>query len=284
MKSNTTPTKRYFSISKFAIFSRTTQETLRHYDRIGLLSPVSKGENKYRYYDGRQIAEVNMIRTFQTFGMSLNEIIALRNSRIPESTSKLFEQQLNKIEEKMAEWMRARKLLIALQKSLHSVLSIDENEITIQHLPAEAIILGSLNDYSNGRNDYDALNSFYKDMSERYPDLDMNYPVWGRFSQERIKQRNWQWPDQYYFYNPEGHNQRPAAMYAIGYTRGGYGHSNKLYQRILKYIDENGFEICGDTYEEYPLNEICTFCENNYLIRVMVTVQKKILNSALFRH
>ncbi|MCL2140345.1 MAG: MerR family transcriptional regulator [Dehalococcoidia bacterium] len=268
--------KKYFSVSEFAKFSRTTQETLRHYDRIGLLSPISRGNNKYRYYDGRQISTINMIRTFQTFGMSLEEIKTLRDDQSHESLNELFESQLDRIDSKIDEWVRARKLLFALQKSLHSVLNSNEKEITIQYVPAEAIILGDLNDYSRGRNDYDALFSFYNEMSKKYPDLDMNYPVWGCFSEERIKKGDWVWPDRYYFYNPEGHDRRPAALYAVGYTRGGYGHSDELYQRILKYVDINGFEVCGDAYEEYPLNEISIAEDNNYLMRVMVTVQNKV--------
>jgi len=267
--------KRHFSISEFARFSRTTQDTLRHYDRIGLLSPISRGDNKYRYYEARQIAGVNMIRTFQTFGMSLDEIKDLKNSKSSQSMYEIFEYQLGRIDENVAKWVRARKLLFALQKSLHSVLNIKEKEITIQYVPAEAIILGGLNDYSNGKNDYDALGTFYEEIKREHPDLDMNYPVWARFSEDRIKMGDWVWPDRYYFYNPEGHDRRPSALYAIGYTRGGYGHTDELYKKLVKYIDVHGFEICGDTYEEYPMNEISIPDGTNYLMRVMITVQKK---------
>ncbi|MCL2140386.1 MAG: hypothetical protein FWH42_01720 [Dehalococcoidia bacterium] len=112
-------------------------------------------------------------------------------------------------------------------------------------------------------------------MAQKYKTLDMNYPVWGVFSEERIKRGDWKWPNKYYFYNPEGRDTRPAALYAVGYTRGRYGQSDALYKRLLSYIDSNGFEICGDAYEEYPLNEVCVSDENNYLMRVMITVRAK---------
>ena len=166
------------------------------------------------------------------------------------------------------------KLLFTLRKAINSALDADEDKITVQFMPAEAIILGDLNDYSRGRNHYDALLGFYHDMNEKYPDLNLNYPVWGVFSEDRIKQGDWVWPSRYYFYNPEGHDKRPADSYAIGYARGGYGHTDELYKRMIDYINENGFEICGNTYEEYPLNEVC-ITDRNYLIRVMITVRKK---------
>jgi len=266
---------RLFSVGDFAKFSRTTRDTLHHYDKIGLLSPMSRGKNQYRYYSGRQLAVVNVIRTLQELGLSLNEIKTLKDNRAPDSTDEIFQRQIKEIDLKINDWVSARKLLLTLQKSIHSVLNIDEQAITIQFMPAEAIILGELNDYSRGRNDYDALLSFYQDMSKKYPNLNMNYPVWGCFSKDRIKHGDWTWPDRYYFYNPEGHDQRPASLYAIGYTRGGYGQCSDLYNRIIDYIGRNDFEICGDAFEEYPLNEICISDDTNYLIRVIISVHEK---------
>lgn len=266
---------RLLSVSDFAKFSRTTRDTLHHYDKIGLLSPLSRGRNNYRYYSGRQLAVVNVIRTLQELGLSLSEIKKLKENRTPKIVDEFFMRQIYKIDLKINDWICARKLLFTLQKSIHSVLNADEHAITIQFLPVEAIVLGAPNDYSNGRNDYDALISFYHDTSKKYPNMDMNYPVWALFSENRIKSGNWVCPERYYFYNPEGQDKRPASFYAVGYTRGGYGQCGDLYARIIDYIDRNGFEICGDAFEEYPLNEVCVSDDTNYLIRVMITVREK---------
>ena len=264
-----------FSVNEFARFSRTTKETLRHYDRIGLLTPMSRGANNYRYYSSGQLAVVNVIRTLQELGMSLDEIKNHKDNLTPALIGELFERQIVNIDRKIESWVRAQKLLFTLRKTIKSVQDVDEDSITVQYLPAEALVLGDLNDYSRGRNDYDALLSFYHAISEKYPDMDLNYSVWGVFSEERVKGGDWVWPDRYYFCNPEGRDRRPAALYAIGYTRGGYGQCGELYKRLFEFIDSNGFEICGDAYEEYPLNEVCITDNGNYLIRLMITVREK---------
>jgi len=266
---------RLFSVSDFAKFSRTTRDTLHHYDRIGLLSPMSRGKNKYRYYSSGQMALINVINTLQEVGLSLTEIKALKDGLTPESTCELLMHQIEQVDSKINALVRARKLLFTLQKIIHQVLGIDEQAITIQFMPAEAIVLGDLNDYSMGKNDYDALFRFYHDINRKYPNLDMNYPVWGIFSEGRIKRGDYAWPDRYYFFNPEGYDKRPAALYAVGYTRCGYGQGTGLYDRIIDYINKNGFEICGDAFEEYPLNELCILDTNNYLMRIMITVREK---------
>jgi len=262
------------SISDFAEFTRTTRDTLLHYDRIGLLSPVSRGENNYRYYSSSQLAIVNVIRTFQQLGMSLEDIRELRDRRTPELADLVFKRQIKEIDDKIEEWVRARKLVLTLRKTIHSVSNVDENVITVKFLPAEAIVLGDLNDYSRDRTDYDALLSFYHDVSFKYPDIDLNYPVWATYSQERIKQGDWDHPDRFYLYNPEGYDRRPASLYVIGYMRGGYSPNDELYLRLVEYINKNGYEINGDAYEEYPLNEICATDDNDYLIRVMIAVKE----------
>ena len=264
-----------FTVAEFAEFTRTTRDTLLHYEKIGLLIPETRGDNNYRYYSNGQLAVVNLIRTCQALGMTLAEIKGMKAIRTPELIDSLLEQQMERIDQKIDEWIRARKLLFALKKTIQSVKNVDEDAITVQFMPVEAIILGDLNDYSRGKTDYDALLNFYRSCSKKYPALDMNYPVWGMVTEERIKQRDWAWPDRYYFSNPEGYDKKPASLYAIGYARGGYGKSGRLYERIVDYINENDFEICGPAYVEYPLNEVCIVEESNYLTRVLITVREK---------
>ncbi|MCL2679536.1 MAG: hypothetical protein FWF18_04560, partial [Dehalococcoidia bacterium] len=64
-------------------------------------------------------------------------------------------------------------------------------------------------------------------------------------------------------------------LYAIGYNRSWYNQGRELFGQLLEYIEKNNYEICGDFYEEYPLNEICMGDNRNYLVRVMVPIRKK---------
>jgi len=70
------PENRLFTVNEFADYSRTTKDTLIHYDKIGLLTPALRGENNYRYYSGGQLAVVNVIRIF-----ARTRIVAQRDKR-----------------------------------------------------------------------------------------------------------------------------------------------------------------------------------------------------------
>ena len=54
--------EKYFSIGEAAKAVHTTTETLRHYDRIGLVKPSKKDEwTKYRYYTEQDIIRLNTV-------------------------------------------------------------------------------------------------------------------------------------------------------------------------------------------------------------------------------
>lgn len=67
--------KKYFSVGEAAKAVRTTSETLRHYDRIGLVKPSKKDEwTNYRYYTEQDIVRLNTVRALQAMGLPLQEI------------------------------------------------------------------------------------------------------------------------------------------------------------------------------------------------------------------
>ena len=64
----------FFTRGQFAKYCKTTKETLRHYDKIGLLKPEKTGENGYHYYSARQLIKFTLISSLKTTGCSLDEI------------------------------------------------------------------------------------------------------------------------------------------------------------------------------------------------------------------
>lgn len=67
--------KKYFSVGEAAKAARTTSETLRHYDRIGLVKPSKKDEwTNYRYYTEQDIVRLNTVRALQLMDLPLQEI------------------------------------------------------------------------------------------------------------------------------------------------------------------------------------------------------------------
>ncbi|QIM19484.1 MerR family transcriptional regulator [Leucobacter coleopterorum] len=62
------------SIQEVAQAAGTTSRTLRHYDRIGLVTPSRIGSNGYRYYDDRALVRLQRVLLLRNLGLGLEAI------------------------------------------------------------------------------------------------------------------------------------------------------------------------------------------------------------------
>ena len=66
---------KYLSIGQMARINNISVPTLRFYDSIGILQPCyTDPQTRYRYYDVRQNARLDMIQYMKELGMELKEI------------------------------------------------------------------------------------------------------------------------------------------------------------------------------------------------------------------
>ena len=241
---------------------------------MGLLSPVERGDNNYRYYSPHQVTLTNLINTMQELEVPLKKIVGLIKHRTPEDIVSLFSEQSKHIDRQIEKFLDAQKLLLTLKGIIEEGLSVDEERIDVRWEEEESILIGPQVDYSDGTTIEEALLEFYKHWNAADGDLDLNYPVWAIFSEERIKRGDWAGPDKFYFKMPDAPDRKPAGLYATGYTRGYYGQSDALYKRLMAYIEDNRLEICGPAFEMYLLNEISISDPYDYLMRVSISVKK----------
>lgn len=95
--------KKYFSIGEAARAAHTTSETLRHYDRIGLVKPSKKDEwTHYRYYTEQDVVRLNTVRALQLMDLSLQEIKKILEYDELEKIIDFLEQAEKKADEKIA--------------------------------------------------------------------------------------------------------------------------------------------------------------------------------------
>ena len=65
---------KHLTVGEMARLNHISEQTLRLYDKRGLLSPSFRGENGYRYYDIKQSAVLDIIQYMKSLGISLKEI------------------------------------------------------------------------------------------------------------------------------------------------------------------------------------------------------------------
>ncbi|WAH37468.1 MerR family transcriptional regulator [Alicyclobacillus dauci] len=97
-----------FTIQEIAAITGLSVHTLRYYERIGLLDPVSRTENGYRSYSAKDIAWVEFLNRLRVTGMpirTMQEFASLRRKgdATVRERRELLEQHETNIRAHMAE-------------------------------------------------------------------------------------------------------------------------------------------------------------------------------------
>lgn len=97
-------------------------DTIRYYERLGLLEKPSRSQGGFRLYSKQTVEKLKFIRKAQSFGLTLSEIgqIIRQSERGLESccgyVSELFQKKLGELEIKMKELQEMRRGLKDLMK------------------------------------------------------------------------------------------------------------------------------------------------------------------------
>ena len=112
-------TKSGITIGQLAQTAGVNVETIRYYQRIGLLSLPRRNYGSIRRYLADDLKRVRFIKRAQTLGFSLDEVallLGLSDGKHCAATKVLAEKKLTMVEEKMAD-------LAAIQKALKGLVA-----------------------------------------------------------------------------------------------------------------------------------------------------------------
>lgn len=115
--------KKYFSVGEAAKAVHATSETLRHYDRIGLVKPGKKDEwTNYRYYTEEDIVRLNTVRALQLMDLPLREIKKVLEYDDLEKIVDFLAQAEKKADEKIAALQYSKSKIQTARASYESKL------------------------------------------------------------------------------------------------------------------------------------------------------------------
>lgn len=104
--------KEKLRIGEFAKLHNVTTETLRHYDRIGLLSPIEiDNTSGYRYYSLLQDEKLTIILELRKLGMSLDAIIKFFENKNVNQSLNLLKEEYEKLKNRIEDLQRLEKTI-----------------------------------------------------------------------------------------------------------------------------------------------------------------------------
>lgn len=174
--------KKYFSIGEAAKAVHTTTETLRHYDRIGLVKPSKKDEwTGYRYYTENDIVRLNTVRALLLMDLSLSEIKNVLEYDDLEKTVEFLEHAEEKADEKIAALESSKAKIRLARSDYEKKLDIQRMNqgyasekspysFYIKTLPERVILLSDTLQSPTLENLWNYLSHFYEKLTPKLKD------------------------------------------------------------------------------------------------------------------
>lgn len=116
-----TPPDDLLTIGRLAARFDLGTETLRHYERLGLIRPARRSAANYRLYDRDAVRRLSFIRRAHALGFALDDIRELldlhhRSDSRATEVKAVTRQRIEMVEAKIADLERMRDGLIALSR------------------------------------------------------------------------------------------------------------------------------------------------------------------------
>lgn len=269
-----------FKIGEFSKLSQVPVKTLRYYDEIGLLKPAKVDRfTGYRYYSADQLPRLTRILALKDLGLSLTQVAQLLDGDLPPEQIrgmlrlKQVEAQ-QKVEEEQARLARVEWRLKQIEKE--GVMSIQE--VAVKKVPAQMVasvrdIIPTYSDISQLFGEVFAHLGQHKvgpagppvgiyhdkEFRERDADVEVAVPVTGSVPEgERVKGR-----------------ELPAIdEMACTVHQGSYETIGEAYNRLMAWIEANGYRITGPCREVYVRGPESGRDPSTYVTEVQFPVEK----------
>ena len=258
-----------YRIGMFAAMNRVTVKALRFYEEQNLLLPAYINyENGYRFYELSQIQDLHKITALKQAGFTLEEIQKLNNSCDENAVL------LKKKSELLSKIADLTKQLSIVETFLTKKADTISSPVLIKKIPKVTV-------------------AAMKSTIESYDDLFELMPKMGALMEkagcecsmpeycftnyitttgeiiietcEAVVEAKPQLEDLYF-------KEFPEVQAACIFHKGSYNNLSQSYERLLNYIEENSYEICGDFRESYIDGVWIKSDESQWLTEIQIPV------------
>lgn len=257
-----------------------SKKTLRYYDNIGILSPDEvQNENGYRYYSKNNMLSIPVIKYYKQSGFKLEEIKRLLYTSECKEIEANFKQKIEELEEQERKLALKKKSI----KDWHSLVKeakmvIDNNlcDVSVKYIEKSEMI------YLEQEFKYEYMESIINiDFTNHIESIGnaITGPVIIEFTSYKSK------INQTYtgmkiiqkgLIKAEKENtiEFGGVMVASCYHIGSHDNIVDTYNKILKWIDEHGYEPEETCYERYVVDYWTSKDSQNYVTEVMVKLKE----------
>ncbi len=261
------------TIGEFSRLGRVSARMLRHYDAVGLLQPEYVAENGYRFYEQRQLADLQRIRRLNDYGFPLSQISELLALPEAQLAQRIHRRRL----EAYRELNRRRALLRQMEADIlrmEDSMTMRENyRVILMEDPAQQVFslrktidIGQLHQLfqqlrrqmaEQGLKLAGPMQSLYHGQEFSYEQMDIE-------AQAVVAQEG------------TGVSRKPAQLCACVVHQGPYEELHFAYDALTAWLAQNpDYQVCGPAIERYLKDERSVSSPEELETGVLFPVRRK---------
>jgi DNA-binding transcriptional MerR regulator len=270
--------KDMFLVGELAKLFHISTDTLRHYDRIGLLKPEYDASNHYRYYSVRQFFQLSRILFFKSIDLSLKDISKYMRHKNTQNLIALLKEKEEEMDSKIQRYTNLKNKIVAKRDLLESVEN-ELNTILVKRYPRRIGVLLDMMTVEKESDFKQVLKKSGRFMQgsswlvegQIYTSVSQNHLLSGEFKRFR------------YFVefsmmdvvDDENVLILPEQEYVCMSFRGPYRQMVERYSELMQWINENGFVVNGDSIEKNIVDYDYSDSESEYISEIQIPVALK---------
>ena len=239
------------SIGQMAELNHISEQTLRLYDKEGLLTPhFVDPSTGYRYYHIAQSAKLDLIQNMKVYGMTLRRIRSFFDDNDPAALQGLLEAQSASIDERILQLERSRAAITRTLNNFRRYDAMPKNgEIFVEFIPERYIFChkSELNYFEQDESGYECMLRQLKTqlVSNNMP-LSFFSNIGTVVRRPRLDSGELFSDEVFVFVDSSEEAERiPASAYVCLCSDDASREAENM-KRLLQYIETRGCEICGD--------------------------------------
>ncbi len=266
--------KDYYKINEISKLYGIGADSLRYYERIGVLKP-RRGENGYRLYSLKDIYKLNIIRDLRRLDFSMKQIKEYLDYQSIGNTLALLRNEQELIQKQLENLRTAKSAIRFRIDNLKALSEITAGSFMVKSFPDRPCLQLNTEITRDEEADF-AIKKLQWKHGNKVHDLG-NQSIGAIPSMEDFYKGVYGVFHSVFFILEQKAKEYdfilPAGQYISYFYRGEYQQSPDRIREVLRYIKDNGKEILEGPYELYHIDNRYTMQPEEFLTEIQVRIK-----------
>ena len=267
--------KNEYMIKELARLYGVGTDTLRYYERLGLIQP-RRGENGYRLYSLRDIYRLTIIRDLRQLGFSTDRISAYLDDLNISNTQALLAEEQGLVRQRIQQLCQIDRAISERQKHLKEYAALPAGEISVRSISERPCLLFNTDISRDEEVDF-AIKKLHNRHADTIRDLGGQAIGAGMRLEEVRAGRFGHYHSVFFLLEQDAGEYDlllPEGEYACLVYTGSYRAAPSHARRLLEEIHAQGMHAIGDLLELYHIDNRYTRKEEEFVTELQSRVTR----------